>query len=83
MVFSIGQRVLPAFANASTLWSPALMGWTLTLVVIGCALRVSSEILAYQHYAEWAWSVLPISAVVEMTAFTGFALNLLVTVYRK
>lgn len=83
MVFSIGQRVLPAFANANTLWSPRLMGWALTLVVIGCTLRVSSEILAYQHYAAWAWSVLPVSAIVEMSAFTGFALNLLVTVYRK
>jgi len=83
MVFSIGQRVLPALPNANKLWSPGRMGWTLTLGVIGCTLRVSSEILAYQHYAEWAWSVLPVSAVVEMTAFTGFALNLLVTVYRK
>lgn len=82
MVFCIGQRVLPAFAHASTLWSPALMLWTLVLLVLGCTLRVSSEILAYQHYAMWAWSVLPVSAVIEMVAFTGFTLNLLVTVYR-
>lgn len=83
MVFSIGQRVLPAFASAGLLWSPRLMAWTLTLLVAGCTLRVSSEILAYQHYAAWAWSVLPVSAIVEMTAFTGFAANLLVSVHRS
>ena len=83
MVFSIGQRVLPAFANANTLWSPRLMFWSLLLVVIGCTLRVSSEVLAYQHYAGWAWSVLPVSAVVEMAAFTLFAVNLTATVYRS
>lgn len=82
MVFSIGQRVLPAFASAGTLWSPRLMAWSLTLLIVGCALRVSSEVLAYQHYAAWAWPVLPVSAVVEMTAFTAFAGNLLVTVHR-
>jgi hypothetical protein len=79
MVFSIGQRVLPAFAGGVVLWSPRLMVWSLTLLVIGCLLRVSSEILAYQQYAAWAWSVLPASAVIEMAAFTGFAANLLLT----
>jgi uncharacterized protein involved in response to NO len=82
MVFAIGQRVLPAFASAHTLWSPRLMFWALLLLVIGCTLRVSSEVLSYQHYAEWAWAVLPVSAIVEMVAFTGFAVNLTVTVYR-
>lgn len=83
MVFAIGQRVLPAFASAHTLWSPALMFWALLLLVVGCTLRVSSEVLAYQHYAPWAWSVLPVSAVVEMAAVTIFAVNLTVTVYRS
>lgn len=83
MVFSIGQRVLPAFASAGVLWSTRLMAWTLILLVAGCTLRVSSEILAYQHYASWAWSVLPVSAIVEMTAFTGFAANVLVSVYHS
>ena len=80
MVFSIGQRVLPAFAGGVVLWSPRLMAWSLTLLVTGCLLRVSSEILAYQQYAPWAWSVLPVSAVIEMAAVTGFAVNLFVTV---
>ncbi len=85
MIFSIGQRVLPAFASAHTLWSPQLMFWSLLLLVIGCTLRVSSEIVAYQQYAaaSLAWSLLPVSALVEMTAFTGFAVNLGVTVYKS
>lgn len=85
MIFSIGQRVLPAFASAQTLWSPRLMFWSLLLLVGGCALRVSSEIIAYQHYAaaSRAWSLLPVSALVEMTAFTAFAVNLGVTVHKS
>jgi uncharacterized protein involved in response to NO len=79
MVFSIGQRVLPEFAAARPLWSPRLMFVSLALLSIGCAARVFSEILAYQHYARWAWSVLPASAVIEMAAVSCFALNLGIT----
>ena len=76
MVFSIGQRVLPAFAAAAPLWSPRLMFTSLLLLTLGCALRVSTEIVAYQHDATWAWSMLPVSAIVEMVAITAFAVNL-------
>jgi uncharacterized protein involved in response to NO len=79
MVFSIGQRVLPQFANLRPLWSPRLMLAGLVLLTTGCLLRVSSEVLAYQHYAQWAWSVLPVSAIVEMAAVSCFALNMTVT----
>ncbi|HKV99767.1 MAG TPA: NnrS family protein [Vicinamibacterales bacterium] len=79
MVFSIGQRVLPAFAGARVLWSPRLMSASVICLNVGCLLRVASEIPAYQHGAAWAWSVLPISAMTEMTAVTFFAVNLLVT----
>jgi hypothetical protein len=79
MVFSIGQRVLPQFANLRPLWSPRLMWVGLLLLTSGCLLRVSSEVLAYQHYARWAWSVLPVSATIEMAAVTCFALNMTVT----
>ncbi len=79
MVFSIGQRVLPQFANLRPLWSPGVMLTGLLLLTVGCLLRVSSEVLAYQHYAQWAWSVLPISALIEMAAVTCFALNMTVT----
>ncbi len=79
MVFSIGQRVLPAFTGHSTVWSPRLMFAGLLLLTLGCSLRVSAEVLAYQHYSGWAWSVLPTSAVIELAAVSAFALNLLVT----
>jgi hypothetical protein len=79
MVFCIGQRVLPEFAAWRPLWSPRLMAIGLFLLVAGCTLRVGSEILGYQHYADWAWYVLPWSAVIEMGAVTCFALNLGVT----
>jgi hypothetical protein len=82
MVFSIGQRVLPQFAAEQPLWSPGLMFVNLSLLTVGCALRVSSEVLAYQHYAAWAWAVLPVSAIVEMAAVTVFALNLGMTLVR-
>ena len=76
MVFAIGQRVLPAFAGAHTLFSTKLMFTALLLLAVGCALRVSSEILAYQGFLGSAWSWLPVSAVAEMTAVTVFAMNL-------
>jgi len=82
MVFSVGQRVLPSFCGMRILASPKLMFAGLALLMLGCTLRVSSEIFAYQGYAAWAWSVLPISALIEMTAVTIFAVNLAWTFLR-
>jgi hypothetical protein len=79
MVFAIGQRVLPPFAGLQPLWSPRLMVTALTLLAGGCLLRVSSEVVAYQHYAAWAWPMLPVSALIEMAAVSAFALNIAVT----
>lgn len=79
MVFSIGQRVLPAFAAAAPLWSPRVMFASLLLLTLGCALRVPTEILAYQHDVVWAWTMLPVSALVEMAAIVAFASNLWMT----
>ena len=79
MVFSIGQRVLPAFSGMRLLFSSKLMFVSLLLLAIGCFVRVSSEIVAYQGFASWAWSWLPVSAVTEMTAVTVFAVNLVLT----
>jgi uncharacterized protein involved in response to NO len=64
------------------LWSPRLMLVMLVLVMSGCTLRVASEILAYQDYATWAWNILPISALIELTAVALFVLNLIVTFAR-
>jgi uncharacterized protein involved in response to NO len=78
-VFAIGPRILPAFFNVRRLWSPRLMTASLTLLNIGCALRVASQALAYQHLSETAWAILPLSAVIEMTAVTLFGANTLLT----
>jgi uncharacterized protein involved in response to NO len=76
MVLAVGQRILPAFAGMRLLWSTRLMFAALVLLTIGCTLRVSCEILAYQGYANWAWDVLPISAVIELAGITAFAMNI-------
>jgi len=48
----------------------------LVLLTVGCTLRVSSEVLAYQGYANWAWSVLPVSALFELAGITAYAINI-------
>ena len=82
MVFSIGPKILPAFRGARVLFSPKLMFLSLILLNAGCLMRVCSEIGAYEGYARHAWSVLPVSAIIELTAVTVFALNLAVTFLR-
>jgi len=83
MVFSIGQRVLPAFSGMRRLFSTRLMFAALALLSIGCLLRVNSEALAYQGLANFAWKWLPVSTILEMTAVAIFALNLAITFGRK
>jgi len=83
MVFSVGPRILPAFSGMRLLFSTKLMFLSLLLLGTGCLLRVSSEILAYQGYAGWAWSWLPVSAITEMAAVTIFAVNLFATFARR
>jgi uncharacterized protein involved in response to NO len=82
MVFSVGQRILPSFCGMRILASPQLMFAGLSLLMLGCTLRVISEVVAYQSYASWAWNVLPVSALIEMTAVTIFAANLIWTFLR-
>lgn len=76
MVLSVGERILPAFAGMRLLWSTKLMFAALALLSLGCTLRVSCEVLAYQSYAEWAWRVLPFSALLELAGITAFAINI-------
>jgi hypothetical protein len=82
MVFSIGQRILPAFCGMHVLFSKRLMFASLFLLTTGCLLRVASEIPAYEHNVALAWQVLPVSAVIEMAAVVFFAANLIVTFLR-
>jgi uncharacterized protein involved in response to NO len=79
MVFAVGQRVLPAFAGMRVLFSPRLMLAGLLLLNVGCALRVTGQILAYERYWSPAWNALPWSAIFELSAVTLFAANLLLT----
>jgi len=79
MVFAIGQRILPAFSGMKVLFSTKLMFSAMSLLTVGCALRVGSEVLAYQGFLTAAWSWLPVSAVTEMSAVTLFAINLAAT----
>jgi len=48
----------------------------LSLLAIGCTLRVSCEVLAYQGYASWAWAGLRVSARLELAGITAFAVNM-------
>jgi len=82
MVFAIGQRILPAFCGMHLLFSKRMMFASLLLLNLGCLLRVSSEIPAYEHNVALAWHLLPISAVTELTAVALFAANLLITFLR-
>lgn len=79
MVFAIGQRVLPAFCGMRILFSRRLMFVSLMLLNVGCAIRVISEAGAYEGYWPSLWPLLPVSAVIEMTAVTVFATNLALT----
>lgn len=79
MVFAIGQRVLPAFCGMRLLYSSKLMFTSLTILNLGCLLRVASEIPAYEGNFQAAWKLLPVSAMTELTAVVLFALNLGVT----
>jgi hypothetical protein len=81
MVFAIGQRILPAFCGAQVLFSKDLMLGSLLLLNVGCAMRVCSEIPAYEGFVhtQLFWRLLPISAISELTAVTLFAANLIAT----
>lgn len=82
MIFAIGPRILPAFCGGRQLFSPALMFAACSMLNLGCLLRVSSEIPAYEGLAQAAWRVLPYSAVVELIAVSLFTLNLALTLAR-
>jgi hypothetical protein len=83
MGFAIGQRVLPAFSGMRLLFSTKLRFLAVLLLTVGCLMRVSPEVLAYQRLLQLAWAWLPLFAVTEMTAVTVFALNLFATFVKK
>jgi uncharacterized protein involved in response to NO len=79
LIFAIGPRLLPSFLNGRELASPRLMAVSLWLLTLGCALRVSTESVAYSAVGGLAWKLLPVSAFIELSAVLLFALNLALT----
>jgi hypothetical protein len=79
MVFAIGPRILPHFAGIYRIFSTRLMFVCLLLLQIGCTLRVTSEPLAYEGISSYAWKVLPLSGMLELSAVLLFAANLVLT----
>jgi hypothetical protein len=79
MVFSIGPRILPHFGGVHAIFSKRLMLFSLLLLQLGCALRVSSEPLAYEGMLPLAWNVLPVSGMLELSGVLLFAANLAIT----
>jgi hypothetical protein len=79
MVFSIGPRILSHFGGIYRIFSTRLMLASLLFLQIGCTLRVSSEPLAYEGILPFAWKVLPISGMLELTGVLIFAANIMLT----
>ena len=79
MVFSIGPRILPHFGGVHGIFSKRLMFLSLLFLQTGCLLRVSSEPLAYEGLLPFAWKVLPISGMLELSGVLLFATNLSLT----
>ncbi len=79
MVFAIGPRILPHFGGIVRIFSTRLMLLSLLLLQVGCTLRVSSEPLAYEGIFFYAWKVLPLSGMLELSGVLVFAANILLT----
>lgn len=83
LIFCVAPLILPSFLAGRELHSPALMGASLWLLTAGCTLRVSSESLAYSSPGGAAWKILPVSALLELTAVCLFVLNLGLTMAQR
>lgn len=80
LIFALAPRMLPAFLGGRELYSPRLMATSLWLLTGGCLLRVSSESIAYTSPSSApVWSVLPVSAFIELSAVLVFAINMAIT----
>lgn len=79
MVFAIGPRILPHFCGVVRLFSTRLMLLALLFLQMGCVLRVTSEPLAYEGFANFAWRVLPFSGALELCGVLIFAANIALT----
>jgi len=55
----------------------------LLLATVGCTIRVTAQILAYEHISAAAWHWLPLSAVIEMTAVGLFTFNMVMSLTQR
>ncbi|MGH9360026.1 MAG: NnrS family protein [Terriglobia bacterium] len=78
LIFALGPRILPSFLNGRELYSTRIMAASLWLLSVGCLLRVLSEAVAYSS-GGLLWSVLPLSAFLELAAVIAFVVNMAVT----
>lgn len=78
LIFALAPRILPSFLNGRELYSIRLMAASLWLLSIGCLLRVMSEAVAYSAGGS-LWSLLPLSAFLELAAVIAFVINLAAT----
>ncbi|MGH9356502.1 MAG: NnrS family protein, partial [Terriglobia bacterium] len=76
LIFALAPRLLPAFLSGRELFSSALMAASLWVLTLGCALRVTSEAVAYSSPSGAAWSILPLSAFLELIAVIVFVINM-------
>ena len=72
-------RILPHFTGIQSIFSKRLMLLSLLCLQTGCLLRVSSEPLAYEGLVSFAWKVLPVSGMLELSGVLIFAVNLALT----
>ncbi|MGH9326912.1 MAG: NnrS family protein [Terriglobia bacterium] len=78
LIFALAPRILPSFLNGRELYSVVLMAGSLWLLSVGCLLRVTSEAVAYSAGGP-LWSLLPVSAFLELAAVIAFVINLAAT----
>ncbi len=78
LIFALAPRILPSFLNGRELYSTRIMAMSLWLLSLGCILRVVSEAVAYSAGGQ-LWSVLPLSAFLELAAVIAFVINLAAT----
>lgn len=78
LILALGSRMLPSFLNGRELYSARWMAASLWLLSAGCALRVSSEAVAYSLGGS-AWNLLPISAYLEFAGVLAFVANMAAT----
>jgi len=78
LIFALAPRILPSFLNGRELYSTWIMALSLWLLSVGCLLRVLSEAIAYSAGGR-LWSILPLSAFLELAAVIAFVVNMAAT----